>query len=53
MGDLITRYIWIVVLVGVILLLVNPRSQAPNIIGALSNESVRNVKALQGNGVQG
>lgn len=48
--DLITRWLWIVLVVVVVLLLVHPRSQAPSVIGALSNEATANVKALQGNG---
>lgn len=48
MGDAVSQYIWIVVTVGVILLLVHPRSQAQGVIGSLSNEAVNNVKALQG-----
>lgn len=48
--DALTRWIWIIVIVGVVLLMVHPRSAAPHVIGALSNESTANIKALQGNG---
>lgn len=48
MSDVVTQWIWIVVTVGVILLLVHPNSQAGNVIGALSNQTIGNVKALQG-----
>ena len=47
--DLVIRWFWIILTVVVILLLVHPRSQAPDVIGALSNEITRNVKTLQGN----
>ena len=50
MGDAISQYIWIVVVVGVILLVVHPKSQAVPVIGSLSNEATANIKALQGSG---
>lgn len=49
MSDVVTQWIWIVVTVGIILLLVHPNSQAPAVIGALSNQVSGNVVALQGN----
>ena len=48
--DLVTRWFWIILIAVVILLLVHPRSRAPHVIGALSNEVTSNIKALQGNG---
>jgi hypothetical protein len=45
----IEKWIWIVVVVAVVLLLVNPKSNAQHVIGALSNQSINNIKALQGN----
>lgn len=48
MSDVVTQWIWIVVTVGVILLLVHPASQSKGVIEALSNQSVNNIKALQG-----
>ena len=47
--EAVNRWIWIVVIVGIILLMVKQGSQAAGVIGALSNESVGNIKALQGN----
>lgn len=47
--ELVNRWIWIILVIVVILLVVHPRSNAPGVIGALSNETVNNVKALQGN----
>lgn len=49
MVELVNRWIWIILIIVVILLVVHPRSNAPGVIGALSNESVSNIKALQGN----
>ena len=51
MGDLVTRWLWIIAIVVVILLVVHPRSNAQSVVGALSNEATANIKALQGNGV--
>jgi hypothetical protein len=48
--DLVTQWIWIIVVVGVVVLLVHPKSQASNVIGSLSNEATANIKALQGGG---
>lgn len=44
----VEKWIWIVVVVGVILLMVNKKSHASTVIGALSSESIGNIKALQG-----
>jgi hypothetical protein len=48
MSSPIEKWIWIVVIAGIILLLVHPKSQAQTVIGALSNQSINNIKALQG-----
>ena len=48
--EIVNRWIWIVIVVGVVLLLVHPRSNAVHVIGALSNETSSNIKSLQGNG---
>lgn len=48
--ELVIRWFWIILVIAVILLMVHPRSQAPHVIGALSNEATANIKALQGNG---
>lgn len=47
--ELVNRWFWIILVVVVILLVVNPRSNSSGVIGALSNEAINNVKALQGN----
>ena len=48
--EIVSRWIWIVLVVGIILLMVHPRSNAPHVIGALSKETGDNSKSLQGNG---
>lgn len=48
--EIISRWLWIILVVVVILLVVHPRSKAVPVIGALSNEVTSNVKSLQGNG---
>jgi len=50
MGEFIQNWLWLILTVVVILLLVHPRSNAPGVIGALSNEATSNIKSLQGNG---
>ena len=50
--EVVTRYFWIVLVIVVILLLVHPNSNAPHVIGALSNEVTSNIKSLQGNRTQ-
>jgi hypothetical protein len=47
--ELVTRWFWIILVIVVILLVVHPRSNAKNVIGALSNEASNNIKVLQGN----
>jgi hypothetical protein len=47
--DLVSKWLWIVLTVVVILLLVHPNSAATDVISKLSNESLANIKALQGN----
>lgn len=47
--EAVNRWFWIILTIVIILLLVHPRSNAPGVIGALSNETINNVKALQGN----
>jgi hypothetical protein len=47
--EAINRWIGIVAIVGIILLMVHPRSKAKNVIMALTNESIGNIKALQAN----
>lgn len=47
--ELVNRWIWIILIIVVILLIVHPRSNASSVIGALSNETTANIKALQGN----
>ena len=47
--DLVVRWLWIILAIAVILLLVHPKSNAKNVIGALSNQTTENIKALQGN----
>ena len=51
-ANAVEKWIWIVVVIAIVLLLVNPKSQAKQVIGALSNQSINNVKALQGNAPQ-
>ena len=48
--ELVTRWLWIILAVVVVLLLVHPRSKATTVIGALSEQTKQNVMALQGNG---
>lgn len=47
--ELVNRWLWIVLTIVVIILLVHPNSNAGNVIGALGNEAVANIKGLQGN----
>jgi hypothetical protein len=47
--DIVSKWLWIVLTVVVILLLVHPNSNAEHVIGSISNESLANIKALQGN----
>lgn len=49
MGNLVTRWLWIIAIVVVILLVVHPKSNANEVVQALSNQSTANIKALQGN----
>lgn len=45
----VNRWFWIILIIVVILLVVHPRSNSVGVIGALSNETTSNIKALQGN----
>jgi len=49
MEELVQRWLWIILTIVVVLLLVHPRSNAPNVIKALSNDTTQNIKVLQGN----
>jgi hypothetical protein len=49
MMEIVNRWLWIILTVVVILLLVHPNGNAKNVIQSLSNESLGNIKALQGN----
>jgi len=47
--DIVVRWFWIVLIIVLVVMIVNMRSKARDVIEALSNQSVANIKALQGN----
>ena len=51
--EIVSKYLWLVLVVVLIILIVHPNSNASGVIGALANQTVNNTKALQGNAGKG